>query len=384
MAQRIERDVRRFRRLVDGALKNDLKKYMSQGELIGRQGKDFISIPMPPKITIPKFVYGDKGNGGATQGDGDVGTPLGPTQQGDDDGGGGQGEGQHIREVDVSFGELAQILKEKLQLPNLGPKVEGDISEEKYRYTSIRRRGPESLRHFRRMYLQSLRRQIAAGTYDPENPKLDFIKDDKRYKGQKSHPEPKTQAVVIYMMDVSGSVTDAMKEIVRAEAFWIDLWLKDSYKKGVESVFIIHDEKAKLVDRDTFFHTKESGGTKISSALSLANRVASGRAEVNNKLFNPRFWNIYPFYFGDGDNFSQDNAEAITELRELIERSSLVGYFEVGSSYSSNTFLTQIEGNITDEKQKEKIRTTKTPTKDDIMDSFRAVFQARQQTKSAV
>ena len=67
------------------------------------------------------------------------------------------------------------------------------------------------------------------------------------------------------MMDVSGSMTDEQKEIVRIEAFWIDTWIKAHYK-GVENVYIIHDAAAQEVDEHTFYHTRESGGTKISSA----------------------------------------------------------------------------------------------------------------------
>ena len=67
------------------------------------------------------------------------------------------------------------------------------------------------------------------------------------------------------MMDVSGSMTDEQKEIVRIEAFWIDTWIKAHYQ-GVETVYIIHDAAAQEVDEHTFYHTRESGGTKISSA----------------------------------------------------------------------------------------------------------------------
>ena len=71
------------------------------------------------------------------------------------------------------------------------------------------------------------------------------------------------------MMDVSGSMGDEQKEIVRIESFWIDAWLQSQYK-GLESRYIIHDAVAREVDRETFFHTRESGGTMISSAYKLA------------------------------------------------------------------------------------------------------------------
>ncbi len=84
---------------------------------------------------------------------------------------GGQGKagsepGAHILEVEVSLEELAAILGEELELPRIEPKGKANIEQEKARYTSIRRTGPESLRHFKRTYMEALRRQIASSTYD--------------------------------------------------------------------------------------------------------------------------------------------------------------------------------------------------------------------------
>jgi len=118
---RVERDLNRFRQIVRGKIKKDLRKYMSQGEMIGRQGRKYVSIPLP-QIDLPQFRYGTRQGGGVGQGDGNVGDPI---AQGD--GQSGQGEagsepGQHIIEVDVTLEELAQILGEELQLPNIQPK----------------------------------------------------------------------------------------------------------------------------------------------------------------------------------------------------------------------------------------------------------------------
>ena len=83
------------------------------------------------------------------------------------------------------------------------------------------------------------------------------------------------------MMDVSGSMGDEQKEIVRIESFWIDAWLKKQYK-GLETRYIIHDAVAREVDRDTFFRTRESGGTMISSAYKLAAQIID--AEVRRLI----------------------------------------------------------------------------------------------------
>ena len=81
-------------------------------------------------------------------------------------------------------------------------------------------------------------------------------------------------------MDVSGSMTDDQKEIVRIEAFWIDTWLKSQYD-GVTTRYIIHDAVAREVDEHTFYHTRESGGTRISSAYNLANKIIDDDAPAD-------------------------------------------------------------------------------------------------------
>ena len=120
MGQKIERDHQRFRKLVRGKVKSNLSKYISRGEMIGKKGKDLVSIPLP-QIDIPQFRYGQKGSGGVGQGEGDVGQPL-TAPQGDGDSGAGDQPGGHILEVDLSLEELADILGEELALPRIEPK----------------------------------------------------------------------------------------------------------------------------------------------------------------------------------------------------------------------------------------------------------------------
>src|SRR5436853_3138266 len=105
MGQKIERDHQRFKKLVRGKVKSNLAKYISRGEMIGQKGKDLVSIPLP-QIEIPQFRFGNKGASGVGQGDGDVGTPLGPPQ-GAEKGGAGDQPGGHILEVVLSMEELA-------------------------------------------------------------------------------------------------------------------------------------------------------------------------------------------------------------------------------------------------------------------------------------
>ena len=100
------------------------------------------------------------------------------------------------------------------------------------------------------------------GSYSPKNPMVVPIPTDKRYRSWKTEAEPVANAVIIYMMDVSGSMGDEQKEIVRIESFWIDTWIQTNYN-GVVTRYIIHDAVAQEVDAETFFHTRESGGTEV-------------------------------------------------------------------------------------------------------------------------
>src|SRR5271163_933983 len=111
VGQRIERDHQRFRKIVRGKVKSNLQKYISRGEMIGKKGKDLVSIPLP-QIDIPQFRYGKKGSGGVGQGQGQPGDPL-TAPDGDPSAGAGDQPGGHILEVDLTMEEMAEILGEE-------------------------------------------------------------------------------------------------------------------------------------------------------------------------------------------------------------------------------------------------------------------------------
>jgi uncharacterized sporulation protein YeaH/YhbH (DUF444 family) len=305
---------------------------VQRGELIGKQGKDLVTIPVPT-IDIPHFRFGERSQGGVGQGEGDPGDPLSPGDGEPGSGQAGQGEGQHLLEVDVSLDELADLLGEELALPRIQPRGQDRIVATRTKYTGIAPQGPESLRHFKRTYKQALRRQIASGSYNWRVPVIVPTREDRRYRTWKQVPLPETNAVVIYMMDVSGSMGDEQKEIVRIESFWIDTWLRRHYK-GLQSRYIIHDAVAREVDRDTFFHTRESGGTMISSAYKLA-------LEMIEAEYAPTSWNVYPFHFSDGDNWSADDTRVCVGLLrdKILPAVNLFSYGQVESPYGSGQFV---------------------------------------------
>jgi uncharacterized sporulation protein YeaH/YhbH (DUF444 family) len=239
------------------------------------------------------------------------------------------------------------------------------LPESRDRYTGIRGTGPESLRHVKRTFRRALKRQLASGTYDPRNPVIIPIKEDKVYKSWKPSVEPRANAAVFYMMDVSGSMGDEQKEIVRIESFWIDTWLRHQYK-DVEFRYIVHDAVAREVDRDTFFHLRESGGTKISSAYTLLNKMLEEEYPIAE-------WNLYAFHFSDGDNWGSGDTEVCLELldQRLLPVVNLFAYGQVESPYGSGQFLKDLASRF---KDSENLVLSDIPNKDRIYDSIKEML----------
>ena len=357
----IDYDYNRFRQIIKGKIKENLRKYISNGEMIGRKGKDLVSIPLP-QVDIPRFKFGNNGNGGVGQGEGEVGTPLGPGEGEEGEGKAGNQPGDHIKEVELTLEELAEILGEELELPHIQPRGKKQIVTEKDRYTGIRRTGPESLRHFKRTFREALKRQIITGQFDLKKPIVVPVRDDFRYRSWKTTYLPETNAVIIYMMDVSGSMWDDQKEIVRLETFWIDTWLKHQYK-GLETRYIIHDARAQEVDRETFFTVRESGGTVISTAYELCHKIIENDYPAEE-------WNIYAFHFSDGDNWSREDNQYCVELlsNQLLPKLNLFGYGQVESLYGSGEFYDFLEQNLGDD---ENLVISHIPDKEGIYDSIK-------------
>ncbi|MBI4229976.1 MAG: DUF444 family protein, partial [Planctomycetes bacterium] len=276
--------------------------------------------------------------------------------------GAGGEPGKHLLEVDVSLEELAAILGEELELPRIQPRGRDRILADRGRYSSIGVVGPESLRHFRRTYREALKRQIAEGLYDPQNPVIIPIRRDLRYRTWRPRPVPESAAVVFYIMDVSGSMGDEQKEIVRLAAFWIDTWLRSQYK-GVETRYIAHDAAAREVPRDMFFRLRESGGTKISSAYELVRSILA-------EHYVSRDWNLYILQFSDGDNWGADDTGRCAEILQesLLPVCNLFAYGQVRSAYGSGQFLKDLKEKIQDER----LVTAEIPDREHILDALKA------------
>jgi uncharacterized sporulation protein YeaH/YhbH (DUF444 family) len=164
------------------------------------------------------------------------------------------------------------------------------------------------------------------------------------------------------MMDVSGSMGAEQKELVRMTAFWIETWLRSQYKE-IDIRYIVHDAAAKEVDQETFYHIREGGGTKISSAYKLCNRLIDERYPATE-------WNIYPFHFSDGDNWGGgDTRECVDLLKsELLPKVNLFCYGQVRSLYGSGRFAHDLEEYL---RSDERMVISEITERDDIYDTIK-------------
>ncbi len=146
---------------------------------------------------------------------------------------------------------------------------------------------------------------------------------DVRYKRFEAHPKPVAQAVMFCLMDVSGSMTEHMKDLAKRFYVLLYIFLKRRYK-NVEVVFIRHTHQASEVDEETFFNSPETGGTVVSTALEEMQRVIQDR-------YSPDNWNIYAAQASDGDNTASDNDKTAALLtRVLLPACQYYAYLEVG------------------------------------------------------
>ena len=307
-----------------------------------------------PEIEIPRFRHGGprvKGGIGQGKGDEQIGQPIGFDPQEGEGPGAGDQPGEHILETGFTYEEIAKLMSELFGLPFLEPRGKETIRQEKIKYTGIYVVGPESLRHRKRTYKQTLKRELS-GLSLPEdfseeeyeeamsalldNPDRQVpLPPDKRYRSWKIKEEPEANAVIIYEMDVSGSMGDEQKKRARnlSNLFHIYIMGQPRYVK-VQERWIIHDAVAREVDEETFFNTRESGGTVISSAYKLARDIIVKEYPLEN-------WNIYCLHFSDGDNWSHGDNEICVEIleKELFPRINLFCYDQIHSPYGSGAFL---------------------------------------------
>jgi uncharacterized sporulation protein YeaH/YhbH (DUF444 family) len=317
MPRRIDGDHKDFHDVYGGIRRKELKKFIKNGSIFRRRGKDGKVVVTIPKIDIPHIVYGDSGEG-VGRGQGDKGDVIGrDPQKGDGKGNkAGQDEGEGM-EVAVDMEEVLRFLQDELDLPDMKPKPSDTYDEIIKKYNNISLVGPESLRHNVRTLKEAFKRQCSDGSINKFHLIPGFsdpvrlitpINSDKRYRQFNEVKIPSSNAVIFFARDGSASMDQQKCDIVSDMSWWIDCWIRKFYEK-VERVYVWHDTVASEVDEKKFYKYRYGGGTTCSSALKLISKMFENR-------YNPIKWNIYFFYFTDGENWDNDNATFVKALEE--------------------------------------------------------------------
>jgi uncharacterized sporulation protein YeaH/YhbH (DUF444 family) len=284
--------------------------------------------------------------------------------RGQSGGGGGQaGEGGQDSEDSFQFvltrEEFLELFLEDLELPDLAKRRLAVVETEALRRAGYMVSGSPANLALTRTLRNSLSRRIALKrpkaddlaaleaqvreieARDPDAPELaDLLAElervrtrsqripyidpiDLRYRRFEAYPRPVAQAVMFCLMDVSGSMTEHMKDLAKRFYILLHIFLVRRYKH-VEIVFIRHTDQAKEVDEETFFGSRETGGTLVSSALVEMKRIVAER-------YNPEDWNIYAAQASDGDNVSSDSTTSQDLLRSaILPACQHFAYLEVG------------------------------------------------------
>jgi uncharacterized sporulation protein YeaH/YhbH (DUF444 family) len=395
-SDRSAEDRRRHKELVEGSIKKNIGNIIAEESIIGQSGNKKIKIPIRG-IKEYSFIYG-KNIKGAASGDGDEkhGDVVGEDLEGKNSGTGGAGdkEGEDIYETEITIEELVNYLFDDLKLPDIDRKKLSDLEAEKgFRNLGYQKKGiPPRLAKRRSVVEKIKRRQIYRRSLDepdgtdkntldgedmgyfplteerPEHfpfteekpghfplteerperfpfteekpERFPFTEDDLRYRRLKETHRKDFNAVVLCIMDVSGSMDQTKKYMARSFYFLLYQFLRLRYSH-IEIVFIAHTTTAKEVGELEFFHKGESGGTYISSGYEKA-------LEIIEQRYNSSNWNIYAFHCSDGDNWTEDNKKAVELAARLCEVCNLFGYGEIvpGYYYAGSTVKSEYLKNI--------------------------------------
>ncbi len=199
--------------------------------------------------------------------------------------------------------------------------------------------------------------------------RLPFIDDfDLKYNNMVKVPMPSSKAVMFCVMDVSGSMTRNIKDMAKRFFFLLYMFLQRSYEK-VEVVFIRHHAEAKECNEHDFFYARETGGTVVSSALSLTSDIIASR-------YNPKEYNIYVAQASDGDNWESDTPRCSKIISEdLIDKVSYFSYVEITERNHQNLWY---EYQKLAEHHKDSFAMANIKTPADIYPVFRKLFEKKE------
>jgi len=323
-------DQARHQEKVREAIRRNLPDLVSEESIILSDGKQIIKVPIR-SLDEYRFIYNYNKSRHVGQGDGS--SSVGDIVGVDPSGAGGKGEGagdqpgEDVIEAEVTLEEIETMLFEELELPFLSPKDKNRLETKDIRFNDVRKKGIMANIDKKRTILENLRRNALRGKRGIGG----ISPEDLRYKTWEEIVQPTSNAVVLAMMDTSGSMGSFEKYVARTFFFWMTRFLRHRYE-NVEIVFIAHHTEAKEVTEEEFFNRGESGGTICSSAYAKA-------LEIIDSRYPPSQYNIYPFHFSDGDNLTSDNDRCVKLIGELLDRANMFGYGEVNQYNRSSTLM---------------------------------------------
>jgi sporulation protein YhbH len=393
-------DRQRHRDKLREAIRDNIADIISEESIIGRNRDRVIKVPIRG-IKEYRFVFGDnQAQSGTGDGDTEPGQVVGKAQK-DGEGAGRAGDqpGLDIYETDVTLEELIEIMFEDLELPDMERKILREVMSERIaKRKGYRKAGVRVHLDRRRTAKARVRRKVATtgrpdettapasgahfapGADEPEEQpetqeeqRFPFRREDLTYKRLVEDTREESNAVVMCIMDTSGSM-DSMKKYLARSFFFLLFQFVSTRYQNVELVFIGHHTQAREVTEEEFFHKGESGGTLISSGYNKTLEIIYDR-------YHPTLWNVYAFHCSDGDNFDSDNANAIKAAKELCEVCNLFGYGEIkplGSHYYESSMLDMFR-----RIEAENFQSVLIERKEDIWPSFKAFLSRDRVSDSA-
>ncbi|MDF2596208.1 MAG: yhbH [Clostridia bacterium] len=342
-------DRRRHKELVEKSIKDNIGSIISEESIIGKSKNKKIKIPIKG-LKEYYFKYGkNQKSVVAGSGEEEKGKKISKgdySKEGGDDGAGNE-EGEDIYETEITIEEAINFLFEDLNLPYLQHKKFNEI-EVQYgaKRSGVRDKGARSRLSKKHTVMEKIKRQKREehtreelGLQDGKEGRIPFHQDDLKYFYKKPKLKRDSNAVVLCIMDTSGSMGQTKKYLARSFYFLLYQFLIIKYI-NVEIVFIAHTTVAKEVSENDFFHRGESGGTYISSGYQKA-------LDIIEERFHPSNWNIYAFHCSDGDNWGEDNDKAVELANKLCEVCNLFGYGEIKTSTYTSTIMNRcLEGII--------------------------------------
>jgi len=374
VADRSASDRRRHKQKIEKAIKEGLNDIVAEESIIGQDGKKKVKIPVRG-IKEYRFVYGDNDTNqrAGTASDRDVrrGQKIGESPnkrkaKGNDP---GNEPGEEYYEVELTLEEIAKYLFEDLELPKMLRKSLKKTEVEKLTRHGYRPKGIIPRLDKKKSAISRIKRKKAATSREDFNEEDDFsfCEDDLTYRHFKKVKKPNSNAVIFFVMDISGSMTRNKKFLARSFFFLLYQFIRSKYEK-TEVVFVSHDTSAYVVNEDQFFTRGNSGGTLVSSGLEKV-------LEVISKQYHPNSWNIYTFQCSDGDNWPDDIDPTMRALEQLKSICNLFGYCEIcppgeGSSWSNEWRLSNVYKPMVDSK----LKMVEIKRKADVWGAFKSLF----------